>query len=78
MARKAIMWGDGTSDRIKITFSGAVGISTLLVQSDPNHTLSPRKAIIKLKINGATAGTLTVGQQPRKKAFSVAYHEAYK
>lgn len=78
MASKTIMWGDGTSDRITIVFFGSVGISNLTVMSDPNPTLSQRKAIIRLKINGATVGTLTVEQQPRRKAFSVAYHEAYK
>lgn len=78
MATKTIMWGDGTPDKITVTFSGAVGSSKMAVSSDKNLTLSRRQTIIKLKISGATVGTLTVDQGPRTRAFSVAYSEAYK
>lgn len=77
MTTKAIMWGDGTTDKITVTFSGSVGNSNMLVASDHNLTLSSRSATIKLKIHGATVGTLTVEQKAGGKSYSVAFSAAY-
>lgn len=77
MTIKTIMWGDGTADKITVTFSGAVGSSDMVVVSDPNPTLSFRQTTIKLKINGATVGTITVAQKAGGKSYSVAYSVAY-
>lgn len=78
MATKTIMWGDGTSDKITVTYSGSVGSGDMIVMSDPNPTLSSRHATIKLKINGGTIGTLLVDQKAGSRSFSVAYCKAYK
>jgi hypothetical protein len=74
-----IYWGDGTSDKITCTFSGNVGSSQMSVASDPNKFLTMRTKNIALKSTaGATLGTLTVSQQPRSRAYSIGYDEAYK
>lgn len=78
MATKTIMWGDGTSDQITVTYSGAVGHSDLIVASNHNSTFSTRKKTIQLKINGATMGTISVTQKPGTRGYSVAYSPAYK
>lgn len=78
MATKTIMWGDGTSDQITVTYSGGVGTSDLIVESDRNSTLSQRKKTIRLKINGAVMGTISVTQPPGARAYSDAYTPAYK
>lgn len=77
MATKTIMWGDGTPDKITVTYTGSVGSSKMVVVSDPNPTLSARTQTVKLKINGATIGTLTVEQMAGGKSYSVAYSVAY-
>lgn len=71
------MWGDGTTDKITVTFSGAVGGSDMVIVSDPNHTLSIRHTTIKLKIDGATVGTISVEQKAGGKSFSLSYNVAY-
>jgi hypothetical protein len=79
MAAVNIYWGDGTSDKITCTFSGNVGSSQMAVASDPNKFLITRTKNITLKSSGgATLGILTVSQQPRSRAYSVAYNESYK
>lgn len=78
MAAKTIMWGDGTADKITVTYSGGVGDSEMIVASDPNLTLSSRQRTVNLKINGSTEGTLIVTQEAGSRAFSVAYSESYK
>lgn len=72
------MWGDGTTCKVTVAFSGSVGSSDMTIASDPNPTLSSRTVTIKLKINGGTVGTLTVEQKAGGKSFSVAYSTAYK
>jgi hypothetical protein len=79
MASKQIYWGDGTSDKITVTYSGNVGSSQMAVASDPNALLTYRTKTIVLKsTGGATLGTLTVSQLPRSRAFSAAYNGSYK
>jgi hypothetical protein len=79
MASKQIYWGDGTSDKITVTYSGNVGSSQMTVASDPNLFLTYRNKTIVLKSTaGATLGTLTVSQLPRSRAFSAAYNGSYK
>ena len=77
MTTRTIMWGDGTTDKITVTFSGSVGSSDIIVASDPNPTLSSRTATIKFNIDGAPFATLTVEQKAGGKSYSVAYSVAY-
>jgi hypothetical protein len=78
MASKQIYWGDGTSDKVTLTYSGNVGSSQMTVASDPNLFLIYRSKTITLKSSGgATLGYLTVTQMPRERAFSAAYSSAY-
>jgi hypothetical protein len=50
----------------------------MTVASDPNIFLTPRSKTITLKsTGGASLGTLTVSQQPRSRAYSAAYSDAY-
>ncbi|MDR2449789.1 MAG: hypothetical protein LBD52_07510 [Prevotellaceae bacterium] len=79
MATAQIYWGDGTSDKITVTFSGNVGSSQMTVACDPNNFLTARiKNIVLKSTGGATLGMLTVSQQPRSRAYSIGYDEAYK
>lgn len=78
MVTKTIMWGDGTTDKITITYSGAVGSSLMSVLSDPNKTSSQRTKTISLKINGDIKDTIKVTQKPRTRAYSKAYEKSYK
>jgi hypothetical protein len=78
MATKQIYWGDGTSDKITLTYSGDTGSSQMTVASDPNMFLVERSKTVVLKSTaGATLGTLTVSQEQRSRAFSAAYSSAY-
>jgi hypothetical protein len=78
MASKQVYWGDGSSDKITVTYSGDVGSGQMTVASDPNLFLTYRTKTIVLKsTGGATLGTLTVSQLPRSRAFSAAYSSAY-
>ena len=79
MAAVNVYWGDGTSNKITVTYSGNVGSSQMTVASDPNNFITMRTKTITLKsAGGVTLGTLTVTQQPRSRAYSAAYNEAYK
>jgi hypothetical protein len=79
MASKQIYWGDGTSDKITVTYSGDVGSTQMTVAGDPNLFLTSRTKTIALKsTGGATLGALTVSQLPRSRAYSAAYSSAYK
>jgi hypothetical protein len=63
MATKQIYWGDGSSDKIMVTYSGEVGSSQMAVASDPNNFPEERTKEITLKSAGGVAlGTLTVSQ----------------
>ena len=77
MATKTITWGDGTTCKFTVTFSGSEGRSTMTVASDPNPTLSSRTATLIFRIDGEIVGTLTITQAGGK-SFSVAYCIAYK
>jgi hypothetical protein len=79
MAAVNVYWGDGTSDKITVTFSGSVGSSQMTVACDPNKSLTGRTKDVKLKSTaGATLGYLRVFQYPRSRAYSIGYDEAYK
>jgi hypothetical protein len=79
MASKQIYWGDGTSDKITVTYSGDVGSSQAIVTGDPNLLLTSRTKTIVLKSTGGdTLGILIVSQLPRSRAFSAAYNGSYK
>lgn len=79
MATVAIAWGDGTADKITVTYTGAVGNSSMSVTSDPNKSLSQRNKTLTLKdSNGIARATLTVSQKPRSRGYSVSYNKAYK
>lgn len=79
MATQTIAWGDGTADKMTVTYSGTIGSSQMAVASDPNASLSQRVKTINLKdSSGVIRATLTVTQNPRSRDFSTAYNNAYK
>lgn len=79
MATKTIAWGDGTADKITVTYTGNVGRTTLTVAADPNKTTKQRRRVIQLKATtGVVLASLTVDQKPRARAFKVSYKSDYK
>ncbi len=77
MAVASIAWEDGTSDNISVTYSGTSGSSQMTISSDPNKTVNQRTKVINLKVGVATLATLTVRQNARSRAYSIAYNSAY-
>lgn len=79
MATTSIGWGDGTTGRIFVTFTGSVGSSQMAVSSDPNKTLTNREKRITFKSTaGLVLGTLLISQKPRARSYSLSYKPAYK
>lgn len=78
MATKTIMWGDGSTDTITVTYTGATGSSSLSVASAPNRSSTSRTKTVALQSEGGTLATLTVSQKARSRAYSMSYHESYK
>lgn len=79
MATLTTAWGDGTADKITVTYTGNVGRTTLTVAADPNATIKQRRRVIQLKATtGVTLATLTVEQKPRVRAFTISYDSSYK
>ena len=78
MATATVYWGDGTSDVITVTYSGAVGGSQLTVASAPNRTLASRSRNILLRnAAGVQLATLTVTQQVRAREYNNDYNNDY-
>lgn len=62
-----IDWGDGSGDKITLTYSATSGNQTVLVSSDANAGANPRSKIIKFTVvvgNTTIERTLTVVQNP--------------
>nr|DAF13301.1 MAG TPA: hypothetical protein [Caudoviricetes sp.] len=78
MATTTIAWGDGTADKITVTYAGTVGSSQMTIASNVNQSLNQRKKTINLTINGQTKATVTVTQPARSRSYSVAYNNGYK
>ena len=57
-----IPWGDGTSDKIYLTYSASAGDQTVLVSSDPNAGPARTKSITFATTGGVVSRTLTVLQ----------------
>jgi hypothetical protein len=75
----AIFWGDGTSDKLYLTYSGDVGSNQLIVASDSNMTLSERQQMLNFKTQGGQQlAVLTVAQQARSRAFSAGFDSGFK
>lgn len=73
-----VYWGDGTSDTITVSSSGAVGSSQMTVASAPNRTLATRSRTILLRdAAGAQLATLTVTQQIRNRDYNPDYNNDY-
>lgn len=79
MATKTIAWGDGTADKITVTYTGNVGSTTMTVATDRNQTTKQRRRVIQLKATtGVVLASLTVEQKPRTRAFTISYKNDYK
>jgi hypothetical protein len=79
MATTTIGWGDGTSDVITVTYTGAVGGSSPSVSSSPNNTLSGRSKTIKFKSTGGVQlATLTITQNMRSREFNADFNNDFK
>lgn len=77
--KESISWGDGTTGKIHIKYSGAVGSSEMDVSSDPNPTLVKREKILTFKSNtGIVIGSLLVSQSPRARDYNTDYNIDYK
>lgn len=66
MASKTIDWGDGTGEKITLTYNAASGNQTVQVSSVKNSTTSKRSKTITFAttVGGTVTRTLTVTQQP--------------
>lgn len=79
MATKTIAWGDGTADKITVTYTGNVGRTTLTVAADRNQTIKQRRRVIQLKAaTGVVLASLSIEQRPRTRAFKISYNNSYK
>ncbi len=79
MATVSILWGDGSADKITVSYTGTAGTSPMSVTSDPNRSVVTREKVLKLKNSAGTIlATLTVRQSKRSRAYSVDYNVAYK
>ncbi|MDL2290386.1 hypothetical protein LJB95_03180 [Paludibacteraceae bacterium OttesenSCG-928-F17] len=79
MAAKTIYWGDGTTDKITVQYTGTGGVSNLLISSDPNNSINTRSKRITVKsADGSIARQITITQKGRKRAYSKAYNKNYK
>lgn len=79
MATITTPWGDGTADKITVTYTGNVGSTTLTVATDRNKTAKQRQRVIQLKATtGVVLASLTVEQKPRTRAFKASYKSDYK
>ncbi|MCD8173815.1 MAG: hypothetical protein LUD76_10245 [Alistipes sp.] len=78
MATATIYWGDGTSDKLTVVYTGS-GSGTITVSSDPNTSAHTRTKTLTVRTaNGSIARSITVTQQGRKRSYSPAYHDKYK
>lgn len=57
-----IAWGDGSGDKIYLTYSASTGDQTVLVSSDANTGYTTRSKNIIFSASGASSVTLTVSQ----------------
>lgn len=65
MAVTEIPWGDGSSDKIYLTYSALEGDQTVLVSSDANAGASARSKVVTFTTTvGNVTQTLTISQEP--------------
>lgn len=74
-----IFWGDGTNDKINVTFSGTAGTSEINIVSDLNGTRKDREVTTAIETpGGVVLGVLTVIQWSTwRNAYSRDYNRAY-
>lgn len=74
-----IYWGDGTNDKVNITYSGMAGTSEINIVSDPNITGSDREITTAIENPiGIVLGSLTIRQWCKwRNAYSWDYNQAY-
>lgn len=60
-----IDWGDGTGDKITLTYDAAAGNQTILVSSAANAGYEDRTKTITFSASGAESVTLTVTQSSK-------------
>lgn len=79
MVTKTIAWGDGTLDKITVTYSGTSGSVPMIISSNENASLNQRTKSINLNDhNDVTLAIVVVTQKPRSRAYSTAYKTDYK
>lgn len=74
MATKTIDWGDGSGDKITLTYASASGNQSVSVSSDPNATGKTRSKSVTFStsIGGVVTRTLSVSQKAvEKKEYTV-------
>lgn len=74
-----IYWGDGTNDKINVTYSGSLGTSEINIVSDANNTGKDREITATIEtLAGVVLGVLTIQQWSKwRNAYSHAYSRAY-
>jgi hypothetical protein len=75
MATKTLYWGDGTSDRITVDFSGN-GDDRTLISSDPNTKPAGRSRQITFSGAGVIR-KVTLSQQPAPGDYNNDYSNDY-
>lgn len=76
MAVTEIPWGDGSGDKIYLTYSASTGDQTILVSSDANSGSSARtKDITFLTTVGNISRTLTVSQESGMDLVSITWND---
>lgn len=74
MATKTIDWGDGTSDKLTLTYSAMNGNQNVSVSSDPNNTGKARSKSVTFStsVGGSVTRTLSVTQKAvEKKEYTI-------
>jgi hypothetical protein len=73
----ALYWGDGTSDKLYLTYSGATGNSNMTVASDPNFTANERTREITLAGTIGGQAVLTITQEAFARDFNNDFNNDY-
>lgn len=70
-----ILWGDGTSDKIYLTYTAASGSQTIMVSSDANAGPARTKDITFVSTVGNIARVLTVMQETNMDYVSITWND---
>jgi len=70
-----ILWGDGTSDKIYLTYTAASGSQTIMVSSDANAGPARTKDITFVSSVGNISRVLTVSQETNMNYVSITWND---